>query len=212
MTPKEELIIKFNHIILIQGFDKFSMVGLAKAANISRAKLYIYFKNKDEIVEAVVGRHLLFTQKYPVPTKITIDNLLPTILNALVLVGSTTDLFENELKQKYPQLYRDFIRSYSDYFRDLKVYYQAAQKQHLITDKVSVDYLLFQNKINVRGILQSVQSGEITLEQGEQYLKEGFTFQMHSMLVNHPEPSAEVTKFEKILLAEYYDTYSQVEN
>jgi hypothetical protein len=154
----------------------------------------------------------LFTQKYPVPTVATQDNLLPTILNALLLMGSTTDLFENELKQKYPQLYRNFTRSYSNYLKDLKTYYQLAQKQHLLTDQVSVDYLLFQNRINVRGILQSVQTGEITLEQGEKYLKEGFTFQIQAMLVNRPKPSAEVTKFEKILLAEYYDTYSQVEN
>ena len=122
MTPKEELIIKFNHIILIQGFDNFSMVDLAKMAGISRAKLYIYFKNKDEIVQSVVQRHLEFLQKNPIPTKVADENLLPTILNSLLLMGSTTELFKTELQQAYPQMYRQFSHGYEKYFQALEKY------------------------------------------------------------------------------------------
>lgn len=209
MDPKKELIIKFNHIILIQGFTRFSMVGLAKMANISRAKLYIYFKNKDEIVAAVVERHLRLTQKYPVPSQAQADNLLPTMLNAWLLMGSTTTLFEQELQQTYPQLARRLNQAITKYFADVQQYYQQAQTANLITDTVSTEYLMFQNKLNIRGILQQVQLGELTLEQGEHYLKESSTFQLQAMFVAPvPQPTPEVLALEKTIINEYYDTYS----
>lgn len=213
MTPKEELIIKFNHIILIQGFNNFSMVDLAKMAGISRAKLYIYFKNKDEIVQAVVHRHLEFLQKNPIPSKVENDNLLTTILNSLLLMGSTTELFKAELKQSYPQMYRQFSLGYEHYFSALEEYYQTAQSQQLIIDDVSAEFLLFQNQINIHGILDSVRTNQISLEKGEQYLKEYFTYQIHSLLIN-PElvESDQINDFANKIINEYYDTYAQINN
>ncbi|GEO59602.1 TetR/AcrR family transcriptional regulator [Companilactobacillus bobalius] len=213
MTPKEELIIKFNHIILIQGFDNFSMVDLAKMAGISRAKLYIYFKNKDEIVQSVVQRHLEFLQKNPIPTKIEDENLLPTILNSLLLMGSTTELFKTELKQTYPQMYRQFSHGYEEYFQALEKYYQIAQQQQLIINDVSAEFLLFQNQINIHGILDNVRVNQISLEKGELYLKEYFIYQIHSLLVK-PEVviSDQIKTFAHTIINEYYDTYAQINN
>lgn len=213
MTPKEELIIKFNHIILIQGFDNFSMVDLAKMAGISRAKLYIYFKNKDEIVQSVVHRHLEFLQKNSIPTKVEGKNLLPTILNSLLLMGSTTKLFKTQLKQAYPQMYRQFNQGYEEYFQALKKYYQVAQQQQLLISDVSAEFLLFQNQINIHGILNNVRTNQISLEKGEQYLKEYFTYQIHSLLVK-PEVvvSDQIKNFTQTIINEYYDTYAQINN
>ncbi|MDV0430489.1 TetR/AcrR family transcriptional regulator [Lactiplantibacillus sp. DA1] len=209
MDPKKELIIKFNHLILIQGFTHFSMVDLAKMMNISRAKLYIYFKNKDEIVTAVVDRHLLFTQKYPVPAQADTTNLLPTLLNAWLLMGSTTTLFEQELQQAYPRLARRLNQTISQYFSDVQQYYQNAQAANLIIDNVSAEYLMFQNKLNIRGILQQVQLGELTLKQGEHYLRESGVFQLQAMLVTPaPQLTSAVVALENTIINEYYDTYS----
>ena len=213
MTPKEELIIKFNHIILIQGFSNFSMVDLAKKADISRAKLYLYFKNKDEIVNSVVDRHMEFLTKYPVPNEASDNNLMSTILNSLLLLGSSTDLFEQELKQKYPQLYRDFRRGYDQYLIDLQNFYQDAQKSNLVINTVSSDFLLYQNKISIRGILDDVRTNQINLEQGEKYLREYFIYQIHSLFVNkNLVESDEVKNFVKNIIKEYYDTYSLINN
>ncbi|KRN98725.1 TetR/AcrR family transcriptional regulator [Companilactobacillus kimchiensis] len=213
MTPKEELIIKFNRIILIQGFSTFSMVELAKMADISRAKLYLYFKNKDEIVAAVVKRHLDFIQKNPIPKTAEDENLLTTILNSLLLIGSTSELFENELKQKYPQLYQDFHHGYDNYFKNLKTYYQNAQTNKLIIDNISAGFLIFQNRINIHGILDSVQDNQITLEKGEKYLREYFIYQTHSLLVNpNVVASDDVKKFQKTIITEYYGTYSMFDH
>lgn len=213
MTPKEELIIKFNHIILIQGFNNFSMVDLAKMAGISRAKLYIYFKNKDEIVQSVVQRHLEFLQKNPIPSKVENENLLPTILNSLLLMGSTTELFKTELKQAYPQMYRQFSHGYEEYFQALEKYYQIAQQQQLLINDVSAEFLLFQNQINIHGILDNVRTNQISLEKGEQYLKEYFIYQIHSLLVNPKVViSDQIKTFAHTIINEYYDTYAQINN
>lgn len=212
MTPKEELIIKFNHIILIQGFSNFSMVDLAKKADISRAKLYLYFKNKDEIVQSVVNRHMEFLTKYPIPKQAENENLLSTILNSLLLLGSSTELFEKELQQKYPQLYRDFRHGYDQYLIDLKSFYQNAQQKKLVISTVSADFLLYQNKICIRGILDDVRTNQISLEKGEQYLREYFTYQIHSVFTKVLTVSDAVREFGEVIVKEYYDTYSLIEH
>ncbi|WP_125768487.1 TetR/AcrR family transcriptional regulator [Lapidilactobacillus wuchangensis] len=211
MKSKDQLIIKFNHIILIQGFTDFSMVELAKKAGISRAKLYLDFKNKTEIVTAVVQRHLLFIEKNPVPNLATSDNLLVTILNSLLLMGATTERFEQELKLKYPQLYRQYTQADQQYFADLSVYYQQAQSKKLLNSTVSAEYLLFQNRLNVRGILAAVQTGQITLEQGESYLRAGISLQLQIMTVDSTQlVSGDLKEFEQRIINEYYDTYSLI--
>lgn len=213
MTPKEELIIKFNHIILIQGFTNFSMVDLAKKADISRAKLYLYFKNKDEIVESVINRHMEFLTKYPIPQGASVENLSSTILNSLLLLGSTTDMFENELKQKYPQLYRNFIQEYESYLENLVTFYKDAQIKKLIINDVSAEFLLFQNKINIRGILDNVYTNQISLDKGEQYLREYFIYQIKTLLIDEQNQFPEgVKSFGETVIKEYYDTYSLINN
>jgi len=187
------------------------MVEFAKMADISRAKLYLYFKNKDEIVALVVQRHLDFIQKNPIPKTAENENLLPTILNSLLLLGSTSDLFEDELKQKYPQLYQEFSHGYTEYFQNLKNYYQNAQDNKLIVNNISAEFLLFQNKINIRGILDNVQTNQITLEKGEKYLKEYFIYQTHSLFTQPNIIESDKTKaFQKTIINEYYGTYSMI--
>ncbi len=211
MDPKAQLIITFNHIILSQGFTNFSIVELAKKAGISRAKLYLYFKNKDEIVTSVVDRRFQFLEQHAVPEQPTPTNLVATILDALLLMGSSTDRFESELKQGYPQLYRRFIHGYQTYFDTLKHFYQRAQAKNLIVTNVTTDYLLFQSQLNVRGILQAVATGQIGIETGEQYLKDGFKFQLQALL-GHPDVQLppDLVKFEQTIIHEYYETYSLV--
>lgn len=210
MTPKEKLVIKFNHIILIQGFNNFSMAQLAKMADISRATLYTHFKNKEEIVESVVERHLRFIQTHPLPDKAKKDNFLQTIINSLLLIGSTTDNFESELKNSYPRMYREFTQSIDEYLNQLLDYYQKAQAEGLLIKEVTPEYLLFQNKLNIRGILKNVQEGNLTLDQGEKYLIEYFLLQMHSLTGTKVKITSEVSKFKDVIINEYYDTYSLV--
>lgn len=48
---KEQLVRqKALEILVKEGFDGFSMQKLAKAANVSPATLYIYFKDKDDLI------------------------------------------------------------------------------------------------------------------------------------------------------------------
>lgn len=212
MNPQEDLTIKLNHIILIQGFDHLSMVELAKKAGVSRAKLYIYFKNKDEIVTAVVNRRYRFIREHAVPVSATADNLVATMLNAFLLMGSMTTKFTTELKQKHPQLFRELDQTDQQYYQNLKSYLQQAQQRGLVYAKVDSEYLIFQSQATVHSILTAVQTGQLSLLQGEQFLKQGFDFQLHALITSpHPKDSPAVRQLQKSILHEYYATYSLVE-
>lgn len=47
---------KAVEIIVQSGFDGLSMQKLAKAANVSPATLYIYFKDRDDLIQQVAGK------------------------------------------------------------------------------------------------------------------------------------------------------------
>jgi len=102
MINQKDLTIKLNHVILIQGFQKLSMSKLATAVGISRASLYLYFKNKDDIVQAVVDRHLKFIAEHPVPKQFSPATFLPIWLDSLLLMGSPPTTFTTDLRKGYP--------------------------------------------------------------------------------------------------------------
>jgi AcrR family transcriptional regulator len=51
-TEKEKLVRENAIVLLVKdGFEGFSMAKLAKACNISVATLYIYYKDKDDLIK-----------------------------------------------------------------------------------------------------------------------------------------------------------------
>jgi len=46
MIKRQDLVIKLNHLILIKGFQTQSMSTLAQQVGVSRATLYLNFKNR----------------------------------------------------------------------------------------------------------------------------------------------------------------------
>ena len=41
---------------MAQGFDAASMGEIARAAGVSKGTLYVYFENKEQLFEAIVGQ------------------------------------------------------------------------------------------------------------------------------------------------------------
>lgn len=55
-TDKEQLVVaKAIELIAVDGFQGFSMNKLAKACSISVATLYIYYKDKDDLIKKIGG-------------------------------------------------------------------------------------------------------------------------------------------------------------
>jgi AcrR family transcriptional regulator len=53
-AKRRQIIDGACHVFLAQGFDAASMGAIAKEAGVSKGTLYVYFKNKEELFEAIV--------------------------------------------------------------------------------------------------------------------------------------------------------------
>ncbi|MBV8835532.1 MAG: TetR/AcrR family transcriptional regulator [Alphaproteobacteria bacterium] len=52
-TKRRQIIEGARAVFLTQGFDAASMSDIARKAGVSKGTLYVYFKNKDELFEAI---------------------------------------------------------------------------------------------------------------------------------------------------------------
>ncbi|WP_203640609.1 TetR/AcrR family transcriptional regulator [Levilactobacillus andaensis] len=213
MIDQKELTIKLNHVILIKGFQTVSMSKLAAAVNVSRASLYLYFKNKDEIVQAVVARHLQFIAEHPVPRHFAPATFLPIWLDSLLLMGSTTETFTTELKKAYPALYQQFTGAYRVYFGQLEVYVDQGQQANFIVKEFPAAYVLFQAEALVQTVLQQVKTHQLTLDRAETYLAATLRLQLTGLLVPAVQEQLDMKQiegFKATILREFRATYALI--
>jgi len=55
-AKRRQIVDGAREIFLAQGFDAASMNDIARAAGVSKGTLYVYFKNKEELFEAIVSQ------------------------------------------------------------------------------------------------------------------------------------------------------------
>src|SRR3984957_11428111 len=55
-SKRRQIIEGARQVFMAQGFDAASMGEIARVAGVSKGTLYVYFKSKEELFEAVVGR------------------------------------------------------------------------------------------------------------------------------------------------------------
>ena len=54
-AKRRQIIEGAQRVFLAQGFDAASMGEIARAAGVSKGTLYVYFENKEELFQAIVG-------------------------------------------------------------------------------------------------------------------------------------------------------------
>ncbi|MCT3247813.1 TetR/AcrR family transcriptional regulator [Lactiplantibacillus plantarum] len=213
MINKHDLTVNLNHIILIEGFQKLSMSKMATAVGVSRATLYLYFKNKDEVIQAVVARHFQFMTENPIPRQFSAASFSAVWLNSLLLMGATTETFMSDLRHNYPDLAQRLTQTYQDYFAQLVAYVDQAQTADFVLATYQADFVVFQAQTLVKGILQQVRAHQITLSQAETYLDDGITMQLHGLLtpaaLQQLDTSAEAP-FKAVIFAEFRATYALI--
>ena len=57
-AKRRQIIDGARAMFLAKGFDAASMNDIARAAGVSKGTLYVYFKHKEELFEAIVGKSL----------------------------------------------------------------------------------------------------------------------------------------------------------
>jgi AcrR family transcriptional regulator len=55
-SKRRQIVEGARQVFLAQGFDAASMGEIARAAGVSKGTLYVYFKSKEELFEAIVGQ------------------------------------------------------------------------------------------------------------------------------------------------------------
>lgn len=118
---KEAMIKRIQEYIIIQGFEQLKMEDIYKIMGVSRAKLYQYFASKEDIVASVVARYVDYIKSVAVPYELAEDSAFiaefPNFFyQNVALWGMTTDLFLEQLKTNYPDLYLE-IQELLDYRR-----------------------------------------------------------------------------------------------
>jgi len=213
MIDQRALTIKLNHVILIEGFQKLSMSKLAAAVDVSRATLYSYFKNKDEIVQAVVARHLQFITENPVPEQFEATTFLPIWVNSLLLMGSTTETFTTDLQHVYPELAHQLSLAYHDYFQQLLAYVRQAQQVSFILPDYAPDFVIFQAEALLKTVLQQIRTHRLTLAQAERYIEDSLKLQLQGLLTpaaHGQVDMATIAPFKAVILAEFRATYALI--
>ncbi|HEY6256266.1 MAG TPA: helix-turn-helix domain-containing protein, partial [Xanthobacteraceae bacterium] len=54
-AKRRQIIEGARQVFLAQGFDAASMNEIARVAGVSKGTLYVYFANKEQLFEAIVG-------------------------------------------------------------------------------------------------------------------------------------------------------------
>jgi AcrR family transcriptional regulator len=55
-SKRRQIVEGARQVFMAQGFDAASMGEIARAAGVSKGTLYVYFKHKEELFEAIVGQ------------------------------------------------------------------------------------------------------------------------------------------------------------
>ena len=55
-SKRRQIVEGARQVFLAQGFDAASMGEIARVAGVSKGTLYVYFKDKEELFEAIVGQ------------------------------------------------------------------------------------------------------------------------------------------------------------
>src|SRR5260370_37026257 len=58
-AKRRQIIEGARRVFLAQGFDAASMGEIARAAGVSKGTLYVYFENKEQLFDAIVGQECL---------------------------------------------------------------------------------------------------------------------------------------------------------
>lgn len=215
MACKTDLIDKLNRVILLTGFKNQSMASLAQAIHMSRATLYLYFKNKDDIIHCVLARHCQFIHDHDIKLNEDPDTLarhfVSVTLNALLLSGSTTALFRQELKTYDPAGYAQFAQASTEYFQQVQHFYELAQANHVMSLAVAPDYLVFQHKTMASQILEKTLAQKITVKQAEYYFDQYLKIQMALLVLPKYRchlRSAPLTTFHKQISDRFYAVFA----
>lgn len=148
---KVQMINKINDEIVKNGFKTLKMDGIAKVMGVSRGKLYQYFSSKDEVIEAVINRYLQYIDDIsilgdPREPQEFVDEFISIFFQNVILAGSASDIFIDDLKNVYPHLFEKFSESMAKRDSVIQNFYEAGIKKGVFNQGMNTQLINLQDK------------------------------------------------------------------
>ncbi|QKE74970.1 TetR/AcrR family transcriptional regulator [Arthrobacter citreus] len=148
---RAQMVSKINDEVVKNGFKSLTMDGIAKVMGISRGKLYQYFSNKDEVIEAVVSRYITYIENVtdignPVENAEFVDEFVSIFFQNIILAGSASEVFLNDLRASYPDLYQNFSNLMNERDAVIRNFYHSGMKIGVFHKGMNAQLLTIQDQ------------------------------------------------------------------
>jgi len=115
------------------GFDGISMDEVAKRVGLSKATIYKYFKSKEDIVRVMVEEITAHLNAVQFTTDNGIDGVLESLktiyFKAVLTAAYSSSKFIADLKNKFPDIYADYIIALNSVQKRFSVFYKNAVRE-----------------------------------------------------------------------------------
>ena len=140
----KEIIIKVSEIYLKYGIKSVTMDDVARELGISKKTLYLYFKDKDDLVKKVVDYHM--DLQHECMKSFTFENV-----NAIEELLMVSKFISNFMKQINPSVTYDIQKYYPEIWKSI------------VSDRM--DHIFKQIKDNMkRGIKEGLYRKDLNIE------------------------------------------------
>lgn len=188
---QEKLILKVLGNIRDKQFASMNMEDMAKLMGISRATLYKYFSNKEEIFEHFTDGLIQYIEANQL-SDVTEETLMSYF--HLVFEQSTSlallvpDSFLQQLKDMYPKMHNRLVRSMEERNKQTIAFYRFGMEKgffrqlnpHLLIQQQQ----LFETLFNVKFLMQNQLNVEQALWDFYYLQKEQLLFERYQELLN----------------------------
>ena len=174
---REKYLNLLTQTFKVHGLRKYTMDGIAKELNITKATLYQYFKSKDEMVEIILESvifQLRDFEKIAQNQNLSFEERYYQIIELFAgVISDISNIFLEDLRNDYPKLWKD-VHNFIEYTSEvLFVFYDSGKKAGVFKDINSAvlamtDRMFF----NAVSDVEFLNKNKLTLKQAfEEYYK-----------------------------------------
>lgn len=167
----DHYIERIKPVIRKNKFSQLKIDEIAKYMDISKVTLYKHFSSKDDIIQQVVEYEMNYLQQADAVVSDEsvsyIERFKQTFLQTLICVVFISDLFLEDLKEFYPQLFEGLAIAQQNRNKNLESFFEAGMDQGIF-NRMNAVLSLVQDDAMLRRIMEptfSIQWYDLTLKQ-----------------------------------------------
>ncbi|RVT62606.1 TetR/AcrR family transcriptional regulator [Niallia taxi] len=167
----DQYLNKIKPVIRKTRFSQMKIDDIAKNMDISKVTLYKHFSSKDEIIEQVVEYYIQYLHHADTVANDDsisyIERFQKIFSESLISVIYLSDLFLQDLKEYYPQLFENIFVAQQNRIKNLQSFFQSGMDENIF-NRIHIALSLVQDDASLRRIMEptfSIQWYDLTLKQ-----------------------------------------------